>query len=100
METVATNGRLWLYAQRSRGDSEFTTGLIGAVGKMTGVKRLEVMEDWTEALVKGILEMPPYLTQCTNQIAVAGTLPNLEYLALQDGQSYVGLKVKFCFCSQ
>jgi hypothetical protein len=59
VETVATNGRAWLYAQRSRGDSELTTGLIEAVGKMKGVKRLEVMEDWTEALVKCILETPP-----------------------------------------
>jgi hypothetical protein len=53
VETVATNGRPWLYAQRSRGDSELTTKLIEAVGKIKGVKRLEVMEDWTEALVKG-----------------------------------------------
>jgi hypothetical protein len=56
--TVATNGRPWLYAQRSRGDSELTTRLIEAVGKMKSVKRLEVMEDWTEALVKGTIETP------------------------------------------
>jgi hypothetical protein len=61
VEAVATNGRPWLYAQRSRGDGELTTGLIEALGKMKGVKRLEVMEDWTEELVKGILEMAPSL---------------------------------------
>jgi hypothetical protein len=55
VETVVTNGSPWLHAQRSRPDSELTTRLIEAVGKMKSVKRLEVMEDWTEELVKYIL---------------------------------------------
>jgi hypothetical protein len=44
VDTVATNGSPWLYAQRSRPDSELTTRLIEAVGKMKNVGRLEVME--------------------------------------------------------
>ena len=59
VETVATNGWVWMHSQRTGLDREHTMRFIEAVGKVKSVKRLEVMERWSEPLVKGISENSP-----------------------------------------